>query len=181
MDDLKWIAPTISAFVAGLGLILNFLSSRRQADATSVATFNTVRTRIQELALKIWDYEGKSKEKLRTWEEVFFNEIEWFCLLFERGDVPKGVALDHFKSSLLDWYGLFESAASEETKADPHLYRRFKAVVKRFREGDGDRTGTKLKARFGPINLSANLGSSEDGHRRPVYLEVSTDNSEKKK
>jgi hypothetical protein len=130
---MSWEA--LAAIAAVVGLFLTAGSMRAQAEATSLANLNTVRSKIQDIQLHFGEILSFPPSDIRTqrikvWDEVFFNEIEWLCVLYLEGLVPEGITLEHLSRPLLDYWGIFISSAPLQVQTDPEVYSRFKRVIR---------------------------------------------------
>lgn len=127
---------TISASAATVGLLLTALALWKRARAAHLATFNSVRERLQDMALRYGsEFIGKPEAQQQLFDGTFFNELEWLAYLINHRCVSRRLALDHMGPTILGWYeGIFEFRATQVDKDDPLAYSELKALVKELRK-----------------------------------------------
>jgi hypothetical protein len=135
---MSW--ESVAAIAAVVGLFLTAGSMQAQAEATRLTNLNTVRSKIQDIQLHFGEIlslpendvtqKDTRRTRIKIWDEVFFNEIEWLCVLYLEALVPKEITLEHLSRPLLEYWKIFKSSAPLNIQADPEIYSRFKRVIR---------------------------------------------------
>ncbi len=138
-DSVTW-AAALSAAAAGLGLLVNGFSALRAAKTQRLTNLTGVHGRIQDQYSKYGQVKADENTpagptKAILWNEAFFNELEWLCALYLRGEVPEDLMLAHFGPALVRYHDsmYLRLPMAQPNPGDPELYRSFRTVVGIFR------------------------------------------------
>lgn len=159
---------TIGLGLTALGLGLTFVGLLITAKARRLQVFDSVRGRVQDLAIKYADLmDSPDEKKRRLWDGTFFNELEWLALLVRQGEVSRKLVLEHYGPTILGWYqDIFEVYASSEDKMDPQAYSELKELAHEICIHRDRARGFCLvwRKRVGPLAVRVEV-SRESGRR----------------
>jgi hypothetical protein len=137
-DGFSWEA--LGALATAGALIVSAISAMMQASANSLLNLTGVHGRIQDQYYRLGEVKSEEDPKLYSlkqtlWDESFFNELEWLCALYLRGDIPEDLMVNHFGPPLIHYHDriYLPSVHLHPRAADPRLYRKFRTVVAMLR------------------------------------------------
>lgn len=94
-------AATISAFVAGIGLILNFVAFLRRQKLTQLSLLADFTSRYLGLIDKQEEYRAKGKQG--EFAVLFLNLLEWFAYMVNHKYLPEEMARI-YRGVIVNWH-----------------------------------------------------------------------------
>jgi hypothetical protein len=125
----------ISALAAAIGLVLNFISLRKNTQTREVQLLNDSFNKIIEIEKTLYkDYKGKPKEVQKEWDSLLFNSIELFSFYVNEKFIKNKKVISFFDDAIVKWYEeIFLKHSSKEEIKNKKYYPEFKKLYKNIK------------------------------------------------
>lgn len=125
----------LSALIAGVGLILNFLGLRKNTETREIQLLDNSFNRIIEIEKTLYkDYKGKDKETRKEWDSLLFNSIEIFSFYINKNFIKNKHVVEFFDDAIIQWYEeIFLKHYSKEEIGDLAHFPEFKKLYKKIK------------------------------------------------
>lgn len=111
----------ISASAAAVALFVNAFAVRRNARNTMIATFNTVRHRLESVGQEL-ELLPPGDPKYRTLEKALFNELEWLAHLVRNEDIGLELFAASYAAAFLQYCEQHRTVIDQARKSIPAVY-----------------------------------------------------------
>lgn len=131
---MSWDAPliiaTVSATIAGIGLILNWLALRENNITRQIQLLNDTFKSIKETEITLYEkYKNSNSKTKKEWDSLLFNSIEQFAFLVNEKFIKNKKISGFFDDAVIMWYEqIFLEHYSKEEISDEKNYPEFKKL-----------------------------------------------------
>ncbi|MBS3053502.1 MAG: hypothetical protein J4469_03295 [Candidatus Aenigmarchaeota archaeon] len=136
--DLIITPAAVSAFFAGIGLILTYWGVRENTRTRQIQLLESAFRSIKEVEMLLYTkYKKASAKTKREWDSLLFNSIEFFSFLVNKKYIKDEAARSFFDGAIIQWYEqIFLQHASKSDIKNQDVYPEMKALYKEIRSKD---------------------------------------------
>jgi len=135
MISLDTMVASISAALAGIGLILAWWGLRAETKVRQLQILDNTLNNINQTVQLLYDkYEAESEDKKKQWDSQLFNQIEYFSFLVNNKFLKDKRLIEFFKDAIIMWYEeIFLKHYPKDQIENTRLYPEMKILYKRFK------------------------------------------------